>query len=346
MSNLPNITNYEEWLINHLEGLLNEAETALLMDFLSLHPAIKAELDLLSQTDLALEINEVGQDFSYLKKEAIDTLTPTQENQLIALLEGDLSESEVAAIEREIAIQPAFKKAYNLFELTKLKPSQIEFKGKDKLKRKKGKRIALIPMQWIAVAATLLIVGYGSWILFNTQQYIPSNLANADTNIVPKEIPLVAQSSPQGNTATSTNLPHASKSLFKEELLVSKATLQHNTINPLSLKANLVDLALPELQVALVSTLPNYTAIETLNEPKFLKPSEWLVQKIKKNIPEQALAAVDTISKGGAGHLALDMLNKTTGISMESYAKEDDPRRRVAFVSKYFSYERVTYQKN
>jgi hypothetical protein len=103
---------------------------------------------------------------------------------------------------------------------------------------------------------------------------------------------------------------------------------------------------MPELELVSLSTLSNAIISEPIIEPKFLKPSEWLFQQVKKNIPIQALAAADTISKGGAGHLALAILNKTTGISMESYAKEDDPRRRIAFVSKFFSYERVTYQKN
>lgn len=345
MSNLPNITNYEEWLINHLEGLLNEAETALLMDFLSLHPHIKAEFDLLSQTDLALEINELAQDFSYLKKEAINTLTPAQENQLIALLEGDLSEQDAIALKREINIQPAFKSAFNLFELTKLKPSQIEFKGKDKLKRKEAKRIALFPLQWIAVAATLLLFGYGSWLLLNTQQEVKPILALTKPAIDPARSNK-PQSHPQVKTIAEAKVLQQKNTHTKEMLVVSTEELNQHSINPLSLKATSVKLALPKLELVSLSTLSNVLLTEPILSPKFLKPSEWLVQQVKKNIPIQALAAADTISKGGAGYLALDILNKTTGISMESYANEDDPRRRVAFVSKFFSYERVTYQKN
>jgi len=345
MSNLPNLSNYEEWLINHLEGSLTEAETALLMDFLALHPNIKAEFDLLSQTDLALEISDASLDFSYLKKEAINTLTPAQENQLIALLEGDLTLQEVKEVEREIAIQPAVKKAYALFELTKLQPSQIEFKGKDKLKRKEGKRIAMLPMQWIALAATLLLFGYGSWLLLTKQQEVKPILAATKSEIDPTRIS-EPKTYPQVKTIEAAKVRQQSNTQTKEKLLVSTEELNQQSINPLSLKASSVKLALPELELVSLSTLANAIVTEPILEPKFLKPSEWLVQQVKKNIPLQALAAADTISKGGAGHLALDILNKTTGISMESYAKEDDPRRRVAFVSKFFTYERVTYQKN
>jgi hypothetical protein len=345
MSNLPNLSNYEEWLINQLEGLLNDEETALLMDFLSLHPNIKAEFDLLSQTDLALETHEASLDFSYLKKEAIDTLTPAQETQLIALLEGDLTPQEIKEVEREIAIQPAFKKAYSLFELTKLKPSQVEFKGKDKLKRKEAKRIAMLPMQWIALAATLLLFGYGSWVLLTKQQEVKPILAATNSEIDPKRIS-EPKTYPQVKTIEAAKVLQQSNSQTKEKLLVSTEELNQLSINPLSLKATSVKLALPELKLVSLSTLTNAIVTEPILSPKFLKPSEWLVQQVKKNIPLQALAAADTISKGGAGNLALNLLNRTTGISMESYAKEDDPRRRVAFVSKFFSYERVTYQKN
>ncbi len=345
MSNLPNLSNYEEWLINHLEGLLNEAETALLMDFLALHPNIKAELDLLSQTDLALEISDASQDFSYLKKEAINTLTPAQETQLIALLEGDLTPQEVKEVEREIAIQPAVKKAYDLFTLTKLQPSQIEFKGKEKLKGKEGKRIAMLSMQWIALAATLLLFGYGSWVLLTKQQEVKPILAATNSEIGPTRIS-EPKTYPQVKTIEAAKVLQKSNTQAKEKLLVSAEVLNLRSINPLSLKASSVKLALPELELVSLSTLANAIVSEPIKAPKFLKPSEWLVQQVKKNIPIQALAAADTISKGGAGNLALDILNKTTGISMESYAKEEDPRRRVAFVSKFFTYERVTYQKN
>ncbi len=345
MSNLPNLSNYEEWLINHLEGLLNEAETALLMDFLALHPHIKAEFDLLSQADLALEISNASLDFSYLKKEAINTLTPAQETQLIALIEGDLTPQEVKEVEREIAIQPAVKKAYALFELTKLQPSQIEFKGKDKLKRKDGKRIALLPMQWITLAATLLLFGYGSWVLLKKQQEVKPILAATNSETGPTRIS-EPKTYPQVKTIEDAKVRQQSNTQTIEKLIVSTEVLNQHSINPLSLKASSVKLALPELELVSLSTLANAIVAEPILSPKFLKPSEWLVQQVKRNIPPQALAAADTISKGGAGYLALDILNKTTGISMETYAKEDDPRRRVAFVSKFFSYERVTYQKN
>ncbi len=345
MSKLPNLSNYEEWLINHLEGLLNEAETALLMAFLSSHPTIKAEFDLLSQTDLALETPEAIQDFSYLKKEAINTLTPAQENQLIALLEGDLTAQEVQEVEREITFQPAVKKAHDLFALTKLNPSYIEFIGKDKLKRKEGKRMAMLPWQWVALAASMLIVGYGSWLQLTKQQVVKPFLAVTKSEIDPARIS-EPQSYPQVKTIDEAKVRQQSNMQTKGKLVVSTEELNQHSINPLRLKATSVKLALPELELVSLSTLANAIVTEPILSPKFLKPSEWLVHQVKKNIPIQALAAADTISKGGAGNLALAILNKTTGISMESYAKEDNPRRRVAFVSKYFSYERVTYQKN
>ena len=287
MNNLPNLSNYEEWLINHLEGLLDEAETALLMDFLLLHPNIKAEFDLLSQTDLTLEISDASLDFSYLKKETIDTIKPAKENHLIAMF----------------------------------------------------------PMHWIALAATLLLFGYGSWVLLNKQQEVKPILAATKSEIDPTRIS-EPKTYPQVKTIEDVKVLQKSNTQTKKNLLVSTEELTQHSINPLRLKVTSVKLAMPELELVSLSTVSNAIISEPIIEPKFLKPSEWLVQQVKKNIPIQALAAADTISKGGAGHLALAILNKTTGISMESYAKEDDPRRRIAFVSKFFSYERVTYQKN
>ena len=41
-----NINNYEEWMIDYIEGNLSDAQVKEMQEFLTFHPELKAELDL------------------------------------------------------------------------------------------------------------------------------------------------------------------------------------------------------------------------------------------------------------------------------------------------------------
>ncbi len=355
MSNLPNLSNYEEWLINHLEGLLDAEETAVLLAFLDQHPNIKAEFDLLTSQDLAIEPLAITQDFSYLKKPEIGTLSTANENDLIALLEGDLAPFEAAQLTQQIALQPALKNAYDLFKKTKMSPSAQVFENKEKLKRKKAILLSMLPLRITAIAAALLLLSYGSWLFLN--QTHESEITGQ--MMVNKELPAISNeevSTGPETVRSKSKSKSKSKSMSKGKRVelategffaAAKMDAQRIALHGLPVFET-VEMQRPMLKP--IERMPmlkyNNPSLMALNEPKFLKPSEWILQKIKRNIPAQALVTADTISRGGAGYLAMDLLTKTTGISMETYANENDPRRRVALVSKYFSYERVSYQKN
>ncbi len=87
-------------------------------------------------------------------------------------------------------------------------------------------------------------------------------------------------------------------------------------------------------------------SIEFANGPKFLKPSEWLLLQLKKQLPQQALALADTIRSGGTsktGNLALEFVQKTTGITYQEKKDTYNGTRGYAIVGRYFAYERITH---
>jgi hypothetical protein len=273
------------------------------------------------------------------------------ENDLIALMEGDLSPIEAESLERQIAIQPKLKQAYTLFKKTKLSQDAAIFEDKEKLKRKKALLIWMFPLRIAAIAAALLLMSYASWLFLN-QSKETNNEQMAVKELPQNTIPSPVKPSPVKPLSITKSKPNVELNIEIPQPVLnpkeSKEYLQVFTLpaQPLPstvIKQGIIEMAAPQP----MRVLPFFNAeLLAINETKFLSPSEWLLQKVKRKIPTQAIAAADSISQGGAGNLALGLLNKTTGISMETYAKENDPRRRVAFVSKYFSYERISYQKN
>lgn len=349
MSNLPTLSNYEEWLINHLEGLLDARETALLMKFLEEHPAIKAEFELLQGNEMVLESAMEAEDFSFLKKPEQGALTAQEEHQLVALLEGDLPKDEKEFWQQQIKEQAHLKHAFALLEKTKLPVEVLVFENKNSLKRKQGLLISLYFQRAGAIAAALLLLGFGTWLLLKNAQGPQSQTAALPSVVTPQENPTEQE---QANARIESVEPSEKVSLDQTKTqpyaMVSELLVQK--IEPKKAKPI-------ESQVAVPTKLgPPLIAFDFIqknaqmaqiaqNEKEYLSPTEWVLQKLRRNIPAQAIAAVDTISRGGATNLAIGLLSKTTGITMETNSQENDARKRVALMSRYFSYERISYQK-
>lgn len=62
------INNYEEWMIDYLEGNLSNVERKQLVEFLEFHPELKAELELFEQTKLQPDTTIVFVNKEALKK--------------------------------------------------------------------------------------------------------------------------------------------------------------------------------------------------------------------------------------------------------------------------------------
>jgi hypothetical protein len=79
------------------------------------------------------------------------------------------------------------------------------------------------------------------------------------------------------------------------------------------------------------------------SEEEYLKPTEWLWNKMKAQLPQQTLAYTDSLQHGGAGQVALNLLQKTTGISYQEKHENEVGARGFSIVSKYFAYERIVH---
>ncbi len=67
-----NKNNYEEWMVDFVEGNLSPAQKRLLSEFLSIHPELRAELDVYSQTTLEPDKTVAFTNKDVLKKKETD----------------------------------------------------------------------------------------------------------------------------------------------------------------------------------------------------------------------------------------------------------------------------------
>ncbi len=126
-----NINNYEVYVIDFIDGMLNEIDTANLLIFLDQNPVLKEEFEILINSSKLIPFEHNSFDSSSLLKPTNINLNNYNE-KLIALIENDLVQADKDFLLIEINRYSELKKEYELFLKTKLIPdSKILFKNKE-----------------------------------------------------------------------------------------------------------------------------------------------------------------------------------------------------------------------
>jgi len=124
--------NYESFFIDYMEGNLPESSIDQFLDFLNQNPDLKEELHLFEEVNLPLE-SVVFQEKKHLYKSSADEKRRL-ENIAIAYLEGDWDADENKTVEAYLSSNPEFKREYDLFAKTQLRPDfRIKYPEKQKL---------------------------------------------------------------------------------------------------------------------------------------------------------------------------------------------------------------------
>jgi hypothetical protein len=271
------------------------------------------------------EPKHIARDFSHLKKPVSIEINAEVQEKLIAFLEGDLAEEEANTWERKIAIYPEVKKEFALFKQTKLTAPEQAFKGKQNL-YKKGKGLVM-PMyfnRWLA-AASLLVISSLFWFLFEptnetkqvaVQQPLESFAAiDKQENETKKDV----VSLPKSTSLASTRMVKSAKAV-RSNLLIEKVeamTLTTKRTESISIANNLADLVLVQEEMPVINA---QKPIQSSKQNNYLNPKDWLVGKLKKQLPE-------------------------TGIVVQHNIDEEQNSHKLLIASRYFSYEKVSYQK-
>jgi hypothetical protein len=175
-------SNYEIWLIDWLDGNLDDLGVAQLQLFLRDNPDIKEELDEL----MMFRLNSQGETFhrkNNLKKTTFSLPESQFEYLCAAFLENDLSSEQKAELKEIIENDPLKKKTYDLIRKTKLSPPEVSFKHKKRLLRRTFARdfarISVIGLSAAAITALLIII----YVL--KPEPLPDKTLNTAQNAVP-----------------------------------------------------------------------------------------------------------------------------------------------------------------
>jgi hypothetical protein len=175
------INNYEEIIVDFLDGKLDNYTVAELFLFLDQNPKIKAEFNLLYENQHVVEAEPISFDYSSLiKKEKLNVADYAE--KLIALLENDLNLEETKKLKAEINAYPELAAEFELFKKTKLvAETNIVFANKAGLTKKKVFEIIPLFTRFSAIAAVFIAIIITVYLLNNknNKTEFASNIENS-----------------------------------------------------------------------------------------------------------------------------------------------------------------------
>jgi len=173
-----NESNYEEWLFDEAEGLLNSEQKAYIEEFISINPQFEKDRRLFAVAHLPADADIKFENKESLKQKAIPVgaiHAETYETFMARELEGDLSPAEKLQLEEFMIYNPQLEKDRKLFAHTRLSAdTSVVFADKESLKHK------VVPMRRmiyfaLSTAASLALL-FSVYFLLDRNN-IPASLA-------------------------------------------------------------------------------------------------------------------------------------------------------------------------
>jgi hypothetical protein len=330
--------NYEAYFLDYIEGNLNAAEIARLMDFLVSNPDLKAELENYEPVTLAPETN------IYTEK---DTLKKNRETKhsvyesnfdeyCIARIENDLDKKTVNLFEFYLQQHPEKLREYNLYCKTILKADKrIVYNEKRKLKHFKivHQRIAFYRILAVAATITLmfLIFRFNSGYhqvenkqVFNTVKN-RSDIVKTKTTSKIKEIQKTNQQIKKDITHYPDKIANNIAVPEQDQVQKQKVTLQLKKNIELSQLQNAALKVSPVISEYNNSGVREYKTNKNTGKTEYLTLNKLAEKEIKKvlkdeNLPIEKEINLWTLAKSGiiginkliGSNIVLDNSNDTT----------------------------------
>ncbi len=212
----PNRTNYEMWIIDYLDGKLDQDNVRELFIFLEQNPDLKDEFTELQNTVLTSDISYSGKNL--LKKRVTEIPDPQFELLCVASSEGDITSEQKEELAEIISAYPDKKRDLELIEKIRLVPPAIRFPRKASLKhftlQQKVIRLSLAVGSAAAGIAVLMF-------LFNT-----SGINNDDQSVT------IARNSSSGKFETPVRIKKE-EPVIRKEIAINNLGPKTDIKNPL-----------------------------------------------------------------------------------------------------------------
>jgi hypothetical protein len=225
--------NYEEYFILYMDNELGSDDRRMVEEFISLHPDLKEELNLLLQYKLSPDAEILFPGKKELLK--VNGETPVTLNNyeewLVLYTDNELNAGQKREVEKFIASNPGLQKELSLLQKTKLQPELIVFTDKESLYRTEEKVRSLPVRWWRVAAAVLLLIGLGS------ATAVILNNRNSGGNEIVKGTGTEKKSIPENPVITPVqkeNIPANETSVADNRQMVSETVVRQsnkNTVN-------------------------------------------------------------------------------------------------------------------
>jgi anti-sigma factor RsiW len=184
--------NYESFFLQYADGELSASEQDAVQQFVALHPDLQQELNEILQAVLRPE------SVPFLNKAQLFRISEATEENLLSLLDNEVSAPLRQEIEQQIAAEPAVAQAWQHLQKTKLDPAEsVLHPDKSTLYRTAPAKTIPLRRWWMAAAAA--IAGLATWGIVHLATTEQSGRAVAAMSI-PANPPSGANSITPGNT--------------------------------------------------------------------------------------------------------------------------------------------------
>ena len=262
-SELKNISrnNYEIWVIDYLDGNLDNEKERLFLHFMDKNPDLKKEFDMMRPVTLYPEKVSFDKKHLLFKSTNPDFDMPESDYLMIKELEEGLTSDENKRLNALKETYPALKKDAEIYKSVKLQPQKIVYLHKDALRKRNLIPRILISVGSVAAAALLLfmliplndISRTGEPIILgsNSEPAVENTTDFPQTNDITIEKPETAE------IIKENNIRHIAQSIKKEELpettnvetfihqeLIASISISHTELLPQRREINVYEMGL------------------------------------------------------------------------------------------------------
>jgi hypothetical protein len=168
--------NYEEFFILYMDNELNNQQRLMVEDFLSEHPDLRGELEMLMSTRLPMEELRIDKEelmASHMKMGTVD-------EALLLFIDNELTDEKRKEVALEIDSNKDYALQLNFLMKTKLDRNEvISYPDKAELYRRSEK--VFIMKTWMRVAAIIIVMASFGVFYFNRNSVKDPVIANAGT---------------------------------------------------------------------------------------------------------------------------------------------------------------------
>ncbi|MEQ9187757.1 MAG: hypothetical protein RLP15_08480 [Cryomorphaceae bacterium] len=353
MSQVIDISTYEHYALDYIEGSLSPSLMEAFDAFLLTHPEIAAEVDSLRDAEVLMP-----QDLAFDKASLKINVTATSEidegnyeSFFIQDVEGMIDPSIQQELVRFLALNPSLSRDYQLYQQTKLLPNQnVVYPGKSNLRR-------AIPlwettMTYAYRVAAILVLALGAVTAMNwlaDEVYLPRTGSSAFTVMdelkdpVKSSIAKTEAPTPIGkHSASSPSLaqdasPSAGSSKVRAELPEQIPTLLAQIKHPIRSKIEDRDVGSYIPQVAAWATEEVYAQNES-SQGQSMNLSQFIGKRILGIDPQKTPTTKDLLREG-----LFKTIDDRESVSL-STSDPDDNKRSFEFLAGNFEFRRVNYK--